>query len=249
MTVEAHIGRERRLHPRHSLLAFKRFEQRAFLAADISAGAVMNVNVEGPAVYVVLADEIGRIGFLDRCPHPGVLEPVLAANVDVAGMRLHGEGGDEAAFDQKVRIVAQDFAILAGARLGFVRIDDEIGGPRRVRLRHEGPFEAGRKAGAAAPAQARGLHLIDDPVLALVDDGFGIVPAPARLRALQAPVAEAVEIEEDAVLVFEHRGPQCSPEPGSTAGGGGATVFSGCATECFCSCFMRSLAGSAGASF
>ena len=119
-------------------------------------------------------------------------------------MRLHREAGDETAFDQKMRIVAHDLPVLAGAGLRFVGVDDEIGGPRRIGLRHEGPFEAGRKTGAAAPAQARGLHLIDDPVLALVDQRLGIVPGAARARALEAPVAEAVEIGEDAILVFEH---------------------------------------------
>jgi hypothetical protein len=36
------------------------------------------------------------------------------------------EAGDQAALDQRVRIVAHDVAVLAGARLGFVGIDDEI---------------------------------------------------------------------------------------------------------------------------
>ena len=41
-------------------------------------------------------------------------------------MRAHGEAGDQAALDQVMRIVAQDLAVLAGAGLGFVGIDDEI---------------------------------------------------------------------------------------------------------------------------
>ena len=104
-----------------------------------------------------------------------------------------------------MRIVAHDLPVLAGAGLGFVGIDDEIVRPRRIGgLRHERPFQAGREAGAAAAAQARGLHLGDDPVLAFVDEALGIVPGAALARAFEAPVAEAVEIGEDAVLVGEH---------------------------------------------
>jgi hypothetical protein len=39
--IEPHIRRERRLEPRHALLAFEAFQQRRLLAADIGAGAVV----------------------------------------------------------------------------------------------------------------------------------------------------------------------------------------------------------------
>ena len=44
--VEPDIGRERRLQPRQALLAFEAFEQRGLLAADVGAGAVVDVEVE-----------------------------------------------------------------------------------------------------------------------------------------------------------------------------------------------------------
>ena len=44
-------------------------------------------------------------------------------------------------------------------------IDEVVRAPVGL-LRHERPFEAGREAGAAAAAQARGLHLLDDGVVA-----------------------------------------------------------------------------------
>ena len=66
--VEPHIGRERRLEPRHSLLAFEAFEQRRLLAADIGAGAVVDDDVEIEAVDVVLADQLRLIGL--RRPPP-----------------------------------------------------------------------------------------------------------------------------------------------------------------------------------
>ena len=177
-------------------------------AADIGAGAVMDVDVERPAVDVVLADQPGLVGLVDRRLQALALEDVFAAHVDVGGVGAHREAGDQAALDQRVRIVAQDLAVLAGAGLGFVGVDDEIMRPLGVDdLGHERPFQAGREARAAAAAQARGLHLVDDPVAALVDDRLGAVPVAARPRALQAAIAEAVEIGEDAVLVLEHRSP------------------------------------------
>ncbi len=166
----------------------------------------MDIEVERPAVDVVLADQLGLVGLVDRRLKALALENVFAAHVDVGGVGAHREGGEQAALDQRVRIVAQDFAVLAGAGLGFVGVDDEIMRALGIDdLGHERPFEAGRKARAAAPAQARGLHLVDDPVAALVDDRLGVVPIAARARALQAAVAEAVEIGEDAVLVLKHR--------------------------------------------
>src|SRR5271166_639512 len=169
--VEPDAGRERRLHARHALLAFERLEHRRLFAADVGAGAVVDVKVERPAVDVVLADELRFIGLVDRRLEALALEDVFAAKIDVGRMRAHGEGGDERALDQCVRIVAQDLAILAGAGLRLIGVDDEIVRPLRIDiLGHERPFEPGRKARAGAPAQARGLHLGDDPVAALVDE-------------------------------------------------------------------------------
>src|SRR6202011_3770950 len=129
----------------------------------------------------------------------------FAAHVNIAGMRAHREAREQAALDQQMWIVPHDLAILAGAGFGLVGIDHEIaraavGGF----LRHERPFQAGWRAGAAAAAKPRGLHLVDDPVAALVDDRLGAVPGAAAARTFEAPVMEAVEVLEDAVLVIEH---------------------------------------------
>src|SRR5947209_593920 len=165
----------------------------------------MDVTIEGPAVYIVLADEPGFIGLRDRCFEPLALQNIFAADIDVAGMRLHCEGGDETALDQEMRIVAHDLPVLAGPGLRFIGIDDEVVRPRRIGgLRHERPFEARREAGAAAPAQARSLHFGDDPILTFVDEPLSIVPGTAFAGAFKVPVAEAVEISEDAVLIGEH---------------------------------------------
>ena len=202
--VEADIGRERRLQTRLALLAFEAFEQRGLLAADIGAGAVMDHEVERKTVNVVLADETSLIGLVHRGLQTFALTDELAADIDVAVVRIHGERGDQAALDQEMRVVPHDLAILAGAGFGLVGVDHEIMRPAVRLLGHERPFEPGREAGAAAAAQPRGLHLVDDPVAALLQHRLGAVPGAARARAFEAPVVETVEIGENAVLVLEH---------------------------------------------
>ena len=163
-------------------------------------------DIEGKTVDVVLADQIGLVGLVHRSLKALTLADEFAADVDEAGVCPHGESGDETALDEEMRIVPHDLAILAGARFGFVGVDHEIMGPPVGLLGHERPFESGGKARTAASAQARGLHLIDDPIAPLLEDGFGAVPSAARAGALEAPVVKAVEIGEDAVLVLEHHG-------------------------------------------
>ncbi|MNY09041.1 hypothetical protein D3C86_1419320 [compost metagenome] len=162
----------------------------------------MDVDVEIPAVLVVLAEQARIVTFVDGCLQRLTLAHIFAANVDIGRMRTHGETGDHAAFDQRMRIVAQDFAVLAGAGLGFVGVDDEIMRTTVIFLRHEGPLETRREASAAATTKAGSLHLVDDPVTTLFDDLLGTVPMAARLHALQGLVLEAVEIGKDAILIF-----------------------------------------------
>src|SRR3546814_7991571 len=97
----------------------------------------------------------------------------------VAGGGAHRETGDEAALQQAVRVVAQDLAVLAGARLRLVGVDHQVGRAVAAVLRHEGPLEAGREAGAAAPAQAGVLDLLDDRVAAEFEQRLGVVPHAA----------------------------------------------------------------------
>src|SRR6185369_8921564 len=113
----------------------------------------------------------------------------FAADIDVTGVSAHGEAGDQAPFHEQVRIVPHNLAILAGAGLRLVGIDDEIVRPPLGRLLgHERPFEPGRETGAAATALTRGLHLVDDGVAAALEDCLGAIPGAARPRAGQAPI-------------------------------------------------------------
>src|ERR1700694_682583 len=203
--VEADIGREWRFQAGLAILAFEAFQQRRFFAADIGAGAVVNVEVVRPTVDIVFADQLCLISLIDRSLKMLALPDELATHIDITDMRAHRGASQQAALDQKMRIVPHDLAVLAGPGFGLVGIDHQIARPAVGGfLRHERPFQAGRKTRPAAAAQARGLHLVDDPVATLVDDRLGAVPGAAAARTLEAPVMEAVEILEDAVLVIEH---------------------------------------------
>jgi len=192
--IETGPRRERRFQPRLALLALEALDHRGFLAADIGAGAAMDEDVEIIAGFRgILADQPRVIGFLDGGLHDLGFHDIFAADIDIGGARAHRETGDQGALNQLVRIVAQDFAVLAAARLGFVGIDHQKARARialtvlRRLLGHERPFETGRETRAAAPAQAAGLHLLDDPVIAELDDIGGLVPVAALLRRLQVP--------------------------------------------------------------
>ncbi len=85
-------------------------------------------------------------------------------------MRIDRETGDEDAFEQLVRVLFHQHAVLAGAGLALVGVDDDVFGFRRG-LRNEAPLQAGWKTGAAAATQARRFHLVDD-LFGLHGDGF-----------------------------------------------------------------------------
>jgi hypothetical protein len=103
-----------------------------------------------------------------------------------------------------MRIVPHDVPVLAGSGLRFIGVDDQIMRPFAHLLGHEGPLEAGREAGAAAPPQAGGLDLVDDGVAPAGDDVARPVPGAALHCPFQAPVVEPVKVLENTVLVSEH---------------------------------------------
>ncbi len=205
--IKAHICREWRLQTRLALLAFKAFEQSCFFATDVSTGAVGYENIHIPAALVALAEQTGLVALVDSGLQRFTLTHELAANINIGSVCAHGATGDYAAFDQRMRIVAQNFAVLAGARLGFVGIDDQIMRATVALLRHERPLETCREASAATATQARRFHLVDDPVTALFDQTLGVVPMAARHGTLQGLILEAVNIGEDAIFISQHVSP------------------------------------------
>jgi hypothetical protein len=144
----------------------------------------MDIDVHVPAELVVLAEQTGVIAFVDRRLQRFAFADDIRRARRCRRMRAHGEARDHAAFDQRMRIVAHDVAVLAGTGLGFVGIDHEIMRPAVAFLRHEGPFQTGREACAATAAKAGSLHLVDDPVAALFQDLLGAIPVATAIAPL-----------------------------------------------------------------
>ena len=99
---------------------------------------------------------------------------IFGADIDVTLGRSHRDPGDRHAFDQEKRIALHQHPVGEGAAVAFVGVADDV---PLVGLDAGGraPFDAGRKACAAPPAQPGGQNLLDRRLRA------------KRQRALQAP--------------------------------------------------------------
>ena len=161
--VEAEHRREiRRLDSWISALAFERFDQPGFFAADVSAGAAMNVNLDvEPGAEHVAPHEIFLARFLDRALEDLRAFRKLAADVDVGRLRAERETGDQDSLDQLVGILVNNVAVLECPRLRFIGVADQVDRLFFVGL-DKAPFHAAGKPGAAAAPQARSLHFVHD---------------------------------------------------------------------------------------
>ena len=87
-------------------------------------------------------------------------------------MGTHRKTGDNTAFQQLVRIIANDIAVLACAGFGFVGIHHQKMRTVANFLGHERPFQARRESGTATPTQAGGLDPLDNLIVTKLED-FG----------------------------------------------------------------------------
>ena len=147
-----------RLDARVAALALERFDEAGLLPADVGPGPAMHPHVEVESgAEDVLAEEARLPRLRDRRLEPLGAERELAADVDVRRVTADRVGGDDDAFEQLVRVLLDDEAILERAGLALVGVDREVDGLRRL-LRQEAPFEPCRKPRAAAATQVRRLH-------------------------------------------------------------------------------------------
>ena len=79
------------------------------------------------AAACVLSNETLRVGLIDGSLQLLLLVPELTTNVDVSCFGAHAKAHNQGAFDELVRVVAQDLAVLASAGFGLIRVDDEVG--------------------------------------------------------------------------------------------------------------------------
>ena len=149
---------------RVATLAFERFQQRAFLAADVRARALMRPDVHAVAgAHYVLADVARGACVSERRIDAALLHGEFAAQVNVRGMRADRAAGDQDALDDAVRIVFELIAIGEGARLALIAIDADVNRFFRI-LGNKTPLHSRRKRRAAASAEIRVLDFVDDVV-------------------------------------------------------------------------------------
>ena len=153
--VEAEHGREiRRLNPGVRSLAFERFDQSRFLAANVSSGAPVDPDIE---VIVCAENSFPEKIFgasLLQCTleNPGAFNK-LAPDVDVSQMHVIGVAGDDHAFEHLMRVFVDDLFVFERARLGFIGIADEINRLSALAI-DEGPLQSAGKTGPSTTTQA-----------------------------------------------------------------------------------------------
>src|SRR5690606_29865984 len=172
-----------------------------------------------------LAEEAGRARLFERFLEAFVDFPDLAVDIVVADRNTHGIGSDCHAFDDDVRIVAQDVAIFEGTRLALVRVADEVLLAREG-TRHEAPLQSRGKARPASAAQAGSLDFGDDVLgrhAADEDLAQGFIAAAGDV-VLQMPVA-AVQTGHDLGRNMAAVQPGGNRESRSVHGASPACVF------------------------
>merc|ERR1719447_1692833 len=176
--------------------------QGGLLSADVGASTTVHKEVEVIARATgVGSQEASVVGLPDGLLQVGGLVVELSSDVDVAGPGSHGSARDQAAFNQSVRVVPHDLAILASSRLALVSVDHQVLGAAVVWLVHEAPLKAAGEASTTPPSQTAGLDLVDDPLAALLHDLLGLVPLPALHGSLEPPVMAAIDVGEDSVSI------------------------------------------------
>ena len=156
--VEALDGGKRRLVARISLLPLERVDEARLLAAHVGAAAAVNDDVAREcAAENALADEPGGTRLLQRPAQPAQRQVELAADVHERMPRMQREGGEQDAFDELMRSVLEDPAVLERSRLAFVGVAAQV--HDRALLVHERPLRAHRKVRPAPAAQPGGGDL------------------------------------------------------------------------------------------
>ena len=87
----------------------------------------MDNNIEVVATATgILADKTLSVGLINGFLELDLLIPELATNVNVGGLGSHSKTDDEGSLYELVRIVSQDFSVLARSWLRLIRVDHQV---------------------------------------------------------------------------------------------------------------------------
>jgi hypothetical protein len=204
---ETGFGRIRRAGARLAASALDRSDERGFLAADESAGAEadLDVEVEG-RLADLLAEKLHPFRLLDRGAEAFHGERILGADIEIAARGADRIGGDRHAFEHAVRIRFENAPVHECARIALVGVADHIF-LAAARLRDRAPFESRRVSAAAAATKSALQDLLDNLVRFHLGERLRERSVGARgdcvLDALR--VDDAGVLEDDAHLTFEER--------------------------------------------
>jgi hypothetical protein len=89
----------------------------------------VNINIKVITTSAsVFTKESLLIGFIDSLLKTVGLMPELSSYINIGSLGLHTKTNDQSSFDKLMRIMSQDFSVLASTRLRLIRIDNQIRG-------------------------------------------------------------------------------------------------------------------------
>ncbi|CAM5240932.1 hypothetical protein SSTU70S_00351 [Stutzerimonas stutzeri] len=146
---DADGGREGRFGARVGAAAFEVVDS-GFFTADVASGTGVDEQLEIEAgTEDVLAEQAGGLGFLDGAVEVVRRIDVFAAQEDVTAIGLERSSADQHAFDEKVRQLLHEQAVLPGVGFHLVGIAQQVADVLRFVCWHQAPLDAGR--GEPAP--------------------------------------------------------------------------------------------------
>ena len=120
-------------------------------------------------------------------------------------MGSHREAGDDHPFDELVRVLVDDVAVLEGAGLGFVTVADEVD-RLGVVGRDEAPLDAGRETCATPSAESGSLDLIGDRFRFHLESLFGLLVIAFLQGTIHGGVPVfAVDVAKDETMLLGER--------------------------------------------
>ena len=223
-------GRQRRLVTNDARFALEALEHRCFLAADVRASAQVQFDVEIESTATDIAAEPARVARAVECLRQDFMgQWVFGSQVNVAAAGANREARDRHAFQQPEWIGFHQNTVGKGAAVAFIRIAGDVF-LVRVGVGDSLPLDTGRKAGAAAAAQARIPDCLEHcgrPIL----KGFferreppvrPVVVDRQRLDQPAAPESPAILVDQvrylvggpDPLFVFTAGQQACRKQPG-----------------------------------
>ena len=206
LVPETSLSGERGLDAGHAAVAVDRVDQPSLFAADVGACAEEDDQFEIVAgAEDVLPDETLGARLFDRFLHAGEGERVFVADVDVAFVRVGGEGGDQHPFDDDVRVAFHEDAVDPGAGVAFISVADEVA-RRRGGVAQEVPLPACGETAASASTEAAIEHLLDDRLgvhLQCLAEAFVALVSDVVVDALRV---DAAAVLHDAANLALHEG-------------------------------------------